>query len=420
MLNYLNFALPSLHYATPPTLPSPTPPHPNPPQVMANVFSTDRPIHETYDLKGSTYGRSAEKVLAYDQGATRKDLDLRRQFVLGKERKARLVAQVREDLKLLRKLNLMDYSLLCGVSRTAPAVSLPASPPSPTQGSSPDTCVHARLSRFLGETSKRESEEGASDEGGAAVGGEPAVGASAGLGSFLEESRRLSSARESSARESPARESPARESPARESARQSAGASDAVDGASDGGKAAASGGASGDAPALSGDAPAPSGDAPSPKTPLPSHPNAISRQIRPEDSGDAERSLSMEMRDLSVRTDTSERPVLPEPVDLAELTHMQMPPVLRNASEATIARSLLSETAPWVDERNGAIYSATEKVPEVYFIGIIDILTNFSWAKQFEAWGRVAMHPYYHNGISCKDPREYASRFARALPEWFV
>ena len=54
--------------------------------VTSNVFSTDRAIHERYDLKGATYGRTSDKLLREGVDAVRKDLDLQksgRQFRVG-------------------------------------------------------------------------------------------------------------------------------------------------------------------------------------------------------------------------------------------------------------------------------------------------------------------------------------------------
>ena len=66
--------------------------------VFANVFSTDRVIHERYDLKGSTLGRTVgAETLARKADCVRKDLDLKRQFNLGSNRDA-IVAQIRADM----------------------------------------------------------------------------------------------------------------------------------------------------------------------------------------------------------------------------------------------------------------------------------------------------------------------------------
>ena len=102
--------------------------------VFANVFSTDRTIHERYDLKGSTLGRTVgAKALSTKSDALRKDLDLKRQFNLGPSR-APLMQQLRADLAFLQKVQTMDYSLLFGIHfpRRTAGGTLPGGPPSPS------------------------------------------------------------------------------------------------------------------------------------------------------------------------------------------------------------------------------------------------------------------------------------------------
>jgi 1-phosphatidylinositol-4-phosphate 5-kinase len=49
--------------------------------VMGNMFCTELRIHRRFDLKGSTQGRSADKV-EIDETTTLKDLDLEYEFRL--------------------------------------------------------------------------------------------------------------------------------------------------------------------------------------------------------------------------------------------------------------------------------------------------------------------------------------------------
>ena len=112
--------------------------------VFANVFSTDRTIHERYDLKGSTLGRTVgAKALSTKSDALRKDLDLKRQFNLGPSR-APLMQQLRADLAFLQKVQTMDYSLLFGIHfpRRTAGGTLPGGPPSP---SSPSPAAAAEM-----------------------------------------------------------------------------------------------------------------------------------------------------------------------------------------------------------------------------------------------------------------------------------
>lgn len=83
--------------------------------IMGNVFETNRKLHEVYDLKGSTIGRTnptGKGVL--------KDLDFsnnNRRIRIGSTRKQRLLAQIERDVQFLQRNSIIDYSLLVGVHR---------------------------------------------------------------------------------------------------------------------------------------------------------------------------------------------------------------------------------------------------------------------------------------------------------------
>lgn len=87
--------------------------------VMGNVFPPNRDIHETYDLKGSTLGRAiSDEELANNPRATQKDLNWvnrNRKLELGPEKRHLFVEQIKRDVELLSRLNIMDYSLLIGI-----------------------------------------------------------------------------------------------------------------------------------------------------------------------------------------------------------------------------------------------------------------------------------------------------------------
>ncbi|KAL8962029.1 MAG: hypothetical protein Q9183_005215 [Haloplaca sp. 2 TL-2023] len=87
--------------------------------VMNNLFPPHRDIHQTFDLKGSTIGRDfREEDLERNPRATLKDLNwLRRNyhFEFGRDKKQVFVEQLRQDVALLQKLKIMDYSLLVGI-----------------------------------------------------------------------------------------------------------------------------------------------------------------------------------------------------------------------------------------------------------------------------------------------------------------
>ncbi len=87
--------------------------------VMNNLFPPHRDIHTTFDLKGSTIGRDyREDDLEKNPRATLKDLNwLRRKraLELGLQKKQLFMEQLNQDVRLLQKLGIMDYSLLIGI-----------------------------------------------------------------------------------------------------------------------------------------------------------------------------------------------------------------------------------------------------------------------------------------------------------------
>ncbi|KAF9208400.1 Phosphatidylinositol-4-phosphate 5-kinase [Haplosporangium sp. Z 27] len=87
--------------------------------VMGNVFPPNRDIHETYDLKGSTLGRAiSDEELNSNPRATQKDLNWvnrNRKLELGPEKRHLFAEQMKRDVELLARLNIMDYSLLIGI-----------------------------------------------------------------------------------------------------------------------------------------------------------------------------------------------------------------------------------------------------------------------------------------------------------------
>ncbi|CAO1614338.1 unnamed protein product [Sympodiomycopsis kandeliae] len=87
--------------------------------IMNNLFPPHRDIHETYDLKGSSLGREyPEEKAKTKKGATLKDINWirrRRELELGPQKRALFEAQLQSDVALLKRLNIMDYSLLIGL-----------------------------------------------------------------------------------------------------------------------------------------------------------------------------------------------------------------------------------------------------------------------------------------------------------------
>ncbi|CAM8964624.1 unnamed protein product [Rhodiola kirilowii] len=87
--------------------------------VMGNMFCTELRIHRRFDLKGSSLGRSTDKV-EIDETTTLKDLDLNYSFYLEPSWREALLKQIEIDSKFLESQRIMDYSLLLGVHYRAP------------------------------------------------------------------------------------------------------------------------------------------------------------------------------------------------------------------------------------------------------------------------------------------------------------
>jgi 1-phosphatidylinositol-4-phosphate 5-kinase len=87
---------------------------------MNNLFPPHKDIHETYDLKGSTVGRlyPEEEAEKKQNKVTLKDLNWinrGKRLELGPEKRAFLTEQLKRDAEFLKKVHVMDYSLLVGV-----------------------------------------------------------------------------------------------------------------------------------------------------------------------------------------------------------------------------------------------------------------------------------------------------------------
>ncbi|KAK4767553.1 hypothetical protein SAY86_015303 [Trapa natans] len=87
--------------------------------VMGNMFCTELRIHRRFDLKGSSLGRSVDKV-EIDENTILKDLDLSYCFYLEPSWRDALMKQIEIDAKFLEEQHIMDYSLLLGVHYRAP------------------------------------------------------------------------------------------------------------------------------------------------------------------------------------------------------------------------------------------------------------------------------------------------------------
>lgn len=86
--------------------------------VMNNMLPPTVRMSDSYDLKGSTHGRkTTEQKIA--QGSCMKDLNFiekEMKIQLSTLKKEQVITQLTKDVALLEKLNIMDYSLLLGIS----------------------------------------------------------------------------------------------------------------------------------------------------------------------------------------------------------------------------------------------------------------------------------------------------------------
>ncbi|KAI8077138.1 hypothetical protein BDF21DRAFT_439204 [Thamnidium elegans] len=87
--------------------------------IMGNVLPSNKDIHETFDLKGSTFGRlTSDEEVARNPHAVMKDQNWvknNERIQLGASKKALFLTQLQRDVDILKKLNIMDYSLLVGI-----------------------------------------------------------------------------------------------------------------------------------------------------------------------------------------------------------------------------------------------------------------------------------------------------------------
>ncbi|TMW58178.1 hypothetical protein Poli38472_011766 [Pythium oligandrum] len=85
--------------------------------IMASVFDSPLEVHARFDLKGSTVGRHATPKDRQNHGVL-KDMDLVDsgfRLEMSAERRAMLLMQLRKDVEFLKRMKIMDYSLLIGV-----------------------------------------------------------------------------------------------------------------------------------------------------------------------------------------------------------------------------------------------------------------------------------------------------------------
>ena len=91
--------------------------------IIPNLFATPRKIVERYDLKGSWVGRHT-KLHAPDDRAkkTLKDTNMENYIYLTTLRRRLLIHQLKADSDWLKQHNLIDYSLLLGLTDDIPCI----------------------------------------------------------------------------------------------------------------------------------------------------------------------------------------------------------------------------------------------------------------------------------------------------------
>jgi hypothetical protein len=86
---------------------------------MGNVLPSNKDIHETFDLKGSTFGRlTSDEEVAKNKNAVMKDqnwVKSKDKIQLGASKQTLFLTQLQRDVDILTRLNIMDYSLLVGI-----------------------------------------------------------------------------------------------------------------------------------------------------------------------------------------------------------------------------------------------------------------------------------------------------------------
>ncbi|EQC32930.1 hypothetical protein SDRG_09460 [Saprolegnia diclina VS20] len=95
--------------------------------IMASVFNTPKEIHLRFDLKGSTVGRNASPDEKKRRGVL-KDNDLIEEQIhlsLGPARRAMMLEQLRKDVAFLKRMKIMDYSLLVGIHDAGQEILVP-------------------------------------------------------------------------------------------------------------------------------------------------------------------------------------------------------------------------------------------------------------------------------------------------------
>jgi hypothetical protein len=85
---------------------------------MGNVNPPNKDVHRTYDLKGSSVGRSIEEASMIGPILVLKDMNWRNnneRLLLGSVKAEAFICQLEKDVEFLKNAKIMDYSLLVGI-----------------------------------------------------------------------------------------------------------------------------------------------------------------------------------------------------------------------------------------------------------------------------------------------------------------
>ncbi|KAF0696726.1 Aste57867_12528 [Aphanomyces stellatus] len=133
--------------------------------IMASVFSTPKEIHLRFDLKGSKVGRNATPHEKSKNGVL-KDNDLVEEHIhlsLGPEKRAMMLEQLRKDVAFLKRMKIMDYSLLIGIHDSHQEI-LSTIAPAPRPSALLDARAKELKAQFVLEHVPDTSEEDNSDD----------------------------------------------------------------------------------------------------------------------------------------------------------------------------------------------------------------------------------------------------------------
>jgi hypothetical protein len=82
-------------------------------------------------------------------------------------------------------------------------------------------------------------------------------------------------------------------------------------------------------------------------------------------------------------------------------------------TSATLRVVSRAEDEQFEPEEDGGLHTRFVEGPAKYYIGIIDVLQEWTLSKQLERAVKVFLYRYDPNGISAMNPIDYSKRFLR-------